>query len=71
MLLFGVSFGAYHWIASARAGVATPTGTIMLATLPILTGIQLVLAFVGYDIASVPRISPYIVSRRERSRVAR
>ena len=27
----------------------------MLAGLPILAGLQLLLAFVGYDIASVPR----------------
>ncbi len=54
MLLFGSVFGAYHWHMSAQASVSTPTGTVMLAVLPILLGIQLLLAFLGYDIASVP-----------------
>ena len=55
LLLFGVGFGGYHWLVSAQAGVPTPAGTVMLAALPILMGIQFVLAFLGYDIASVPR----------------
>ena len=55
LLLAGTSFGVYHWLASAREGVTSPAGTVMLAALPILMGLQLVLAFLGYDIASVPR----------------
>jgi glycosyltransferase involved in cell wall biosynthesis len=55
MLFFGIGFGGYHWLVSAQAGVPTPAGTVMLAALPILMGLQLVLAFIGYDIASVPR----------------
>ncbi len=55
LLLAGTGFGGYHWLASAREGVVTPAGTVMLAALPILMGLQLVLAFLGYDIASVPR----------------
>ncbi len=67
MLIFGIGFGGHEWIASARLGVPTPAGTVMLAALPILMGLQLVLAFVGYDIASVPqrpihrRRAPYVV----------
>lgn len=55
LLVAGASFGIYHWLESAREGVATPAGTVMLAALPILMGLQLVLAFLGYDIASIPR----------------
>ena len=55
LLLFGLGFGGYHWLVSAQAGVATPAGTVMLAALPILTGLQFVLAFFNYDITSVPR----------------
>ncbi|MHB1331616.1 MAG: glycosyltransferase family 2 protein [Sulfuriferula sp.] len=51
----GCGFGAYHWINSLQEGVATPAGTVMLAVLPILMGAQLVLAFLGYDIANGPR----------------
>jgi glycosyltransferase involved in cell wall biosynthesis len=54
-LSFGVVFGLAVWIANARAGVATPTGTIMLAALPTLLGFQLLLSFLQYDIATVPR----------------
>ena len=38
-----------------RAGVETSSGTVMLAALPILMGIQLILSFFGQDIAAVPR----------------
>lgn len=55
LLLFGVGFGGYQWLESARAGLPTSAGTVMLAAMPLLVGIQLVLAFIGYDIASVPR----------------
>jgi dolichol-phosphate mannosyltransferase len=55
LLIFGTSFGSYHWYESAQVNVATPAGTIMVAVLPILVGLQFVMAFLGYDIASVPR----------------
>ena len=55
LLFFGIGFGGYQWIESARAGLPTSAGTVMLAALPLLVGIQLVLAFIGFDIASVPR----------------
>jgi dolichol-phosphate mannosyltransferase len=67
-LAFGTIYGAVHWIASAHEGVATPPGTVMLAALPVLVGVQLLLAFVGYDIASVPKrpIHP-VLARREQT----
>lgn len=55
LLLGGGGFGLCQWLESAREGIATPAGTVMLAALPILMGLQLVLAFLGHDIASVPR----------------
>lgn len=55
LLLFGIVYGAKHWIDSARHGVATPAGTVMMAALPLIMGVQLVLAFLAYDIAAVPR----------------
>jgi glycosyltransferase involved in cell wall biosynthesis len=51
----GIVYGGYHWVQSARAGIATPPGTVMASALPILMGVQLVLAFLAHDIASVPR----------------
>jgi dolichol-phosphate mannosyltransferase len=55
MLAFGLVFGVYSWIQSARYGVPTTAGTVMLAALPIIMGLQFVLAFLAYDIAAVPR----------------
>ena len=57
LILFftGAGYGAYHWFESAQEGITTPAGTVMLASLPILMGLQFILAFLGYDIASVPR----------------
>ncbi|NCB85575.1 MAG: glycosyltransferase family 2 protein [Bacteroidia bacterium] len=53
-LVFGVAHGGYHWVYSAQAGVPTPAGTVMLSALPIITGIQFLLGFIGHDIVSVP-----------------
>jgi hypothetical protein len=44
-----------HWMHALSTGAVTPLGTIMLAALPTLLGLQLLLAFVAYDVASVPR----------------
>lgn len=54
MFCFGILYGLIKWSSSAQVGVETPAGTVMLAALPIIAGIQLVLGFLGYDIASVP-----------------
>ncbi len=55
LLLSGGVFGATHWLSSAHDGVATPTGTVMLAVLPVLLGIQLLLQAVSLDIQNQPR----------------
>lgn len=65
MLSFGTVFGSYHWLESASNGVATPAGTVMLSALPILMGVQLIMAFLGYDIATVPK-RPRHAKRRKR-----
>ena len=52
---FGFVFGLCHWIASWVSGVVTPPGTVMLAAMPLLIGIQLLLAFLAYDIQAAPR----------------
>jgi glycosyltransferase involved in cell wall biosynthesis len=55
LLAFGSVYGVAHWIESAQADVATPAGTVMVAALPVIMGVQLILAFLAHDIASVPR----------------
>jgi dolichol-phosphate mannosyltransferase len=54
LLAFGIIFGAWHWLANASHGVVTTSGTVMLAALPIILGLQLLLSFLSYDIAAVP-----------------
>lgn len=54
MLAFGVVFGAVHWVRYARAGVGAPVGTVMLATLLVLLGFQLLLSAVAIDLSSEP-----------------
>jgi dolichol-phosphate mannosyltransferase len=55
LFIFGLVFGGFHWLRALGSGVATPLGTIMLAALPTMVGLQMLLAFVGFDVANVPR----------------
>jgi glycosyltransferase involved in cell wall biosynthesis len=56
LLSFGLIFGIDKWIEYARQrGVTAPTGTVMLATLSVLLGIQLLLSAIEIDLRSVPR----------------
>lgn len=55
LLVSGVVFGGYHWICGLSEHAVTPTGTVMLAALTALAGLQLSLAFVGDDVANQPR----------------
>lgn len=55
LVLSGAIFGAQAWATSAAADIPTPAGEVMLSALPILVGIQLLLAFINFDIASMPR----------------
>lgn len=57
LLSFGVVFGLIQWYESSATGEATPLGTIMLAALPVLSGLQFLLAFFSYDISSTPASS--------------
>lgn len=54
MLIFGIVHGGYYWIKTIDVGIPTATGTIVLSALSILTGIQLLLAFIGTDTGSIP-----------------
>jgi len=51
---FGLLYGGYHWVESSQMGVPTPAGTVMMSALPIIAGIQFLLGFISYDVASVP-----------------
>ena len=51
MILFGVSFGLFEWTISVQTGKPATAGTIMLAAMPTLVGIQLFLSFLSLDMS--------------------
>lgn len=55
LLLFGLIFGLVKWIHYASLDVPAPTGTVILPTLCVLLGIQLLLSAIESDLRSVPR----------------
>lgn len=55
-LVFGVVFGIKVWCGSITTGVSATSGTVMLAALPTLAGIQFLLAFFSFDFSCVPKI---------------
>lgn len=56
LFLFGSFFGLYHWIQSIYQGVPSLPGTVMLSALPVIIGLQFILAFLNYDMNTVPVI---------------
>lgn len=54
LLLFGMIFGALKWYHYAAMEVPAPTGTIMVALLPFIVGIQFLIAAASLDILSEP-----------------
>jgi dolichol-phosphate mannosyltransferase len=55
----GLAFGLWNWLERAGTGQPTPTGTIILALLPLLVGFQLLLQAFVMDIGNVPTRSPW------------
>ena len=55
MFLYGAGFGLYSWVVNAKASIATPLGTIMLAVVPLFFGFQFLLQSLVLDINSVPK----------------
>jgi glycosyltransferase involved in cell wall biosynthesis len=53
-LLFGVMFGGYSWMHGVATQTLQSSGTVMLAALPTLIGLQLLVAFFAYDVNHVP-----------------
>lgn len=54
LMVFGMCFGIYHWVFSSESGVPASAGTVMLSALPVILGMQLLLAFIGHDVRTVP-----------------
>lgn len=54
LMVYGAIHGLYNWYLYAHIGKSTPLGTIMISALALLFGLQFLLAFLAYDIYSVP-----------------
>ncbi|WKZ37547.1 MAG: glycosyltransferase family 2 protein [Anaerolineales bacterium] len=55
LLLFGLIFGSIKWIEYAGRNIPAPTGTVMLPTLSVILGIQIMLSAIEIDINAAPR----------------
>jgi hypothetical protein len=55
LLLFGGIFGGVKWVTYASQNIPAPTGTVMLPTLSVILGIQILLSAIEIDMNSTPR----------------
>lgn len=55
LFLFGSTFGIYNWVTNALANRLTPTGTVIVAALPVILGFQLLLQALVLDVQNSPR----------------
>jgi glycosyltransferase involved in cell wall biosynthesis len=54
LLVWGVGFGAYHWLTNMLAGTLAPMGIIMFAAVPLLMGFYLLVQAWVLDIHNSP-----------------
>lgn len=54
LMSFGVFFGGARWALGSLNGTPNTAGTVMLAALPTLLGIQFLLNFLSHDISMTP-----------------
>lgn len=55
LLVGGSVYGGWHWWQASLHDVPSPVGTVVLPAIALVSGLQFFLAFIGYDIATVPR----------------
>lgn len=65
LLLFGAGFGILSWYEAVSKNMLSPVGTVMIAAMSILVGLQFILAFLSYDMNSVPSepLHPHLDSK--------
>ena len=56
LMTISLGFGSAAWIETVRSGVARTPGTVMLAFLPFITGFQLMLNALIYDVQFSPKV---------------
>ena len=55
LILFGLIFGSVKWIKYLNLGVTAPTGTVILPTLALILGIQILLSAIEIDMNAAPK----------------
>jgi dolichol-phosphate mannosyltransferase len=56
LILFGLIFGSVKWIQYLQLGLPAPTGTVILPTLALILGIQIMLSAIEVDMNSAPKM---------------
>ena len=52
--VFGLAFGLYHWVESATTDKVATTGTVMIAVVPLVLGVQMLLQGVALEVQGSP-----------------
>jgi dolichol-phosphate mannosyltransferase len=55
--LFGIVFGLTQWMQSASSGIPATTGTVMIAVVPLILGVQMLLQALSLEVQSSPGAS--------------
>ncbi len=55
LIAFGVGVGGVAWYDSIRDGLPATAGTVMLAALPFMTGMQFLISAINFDVTDVIR----------------
>jgi len=55
LILFGLIFGSVKWFQYYQLGVPAPTGTVILPTLALILGIQIMLSAIEIDMGAAPK----------------
>ena len=64
--LFGTLFGLYNWALSVSSRIPATTGTVMIAVVPLILGVQMLLQALSLEVQS----SPGATETREYSRIS-
>jgi dolichol-phosphate mannosyltransferase len=71
LIIFGVGFGAYHWIESIATAAPATAGTVMIAVVPLVLGMQMMLQALALEVENSPGAEETrILNRRDYGRSA-
>jgi glycosyltransferase involved in cell wall biosynthesis len=65
LLCYGMIFGIIKWLESISLNTSATAGTVMLAALPIMIGLQLLLSALSFDIDNKPSIPLHLLLKHD------